>query len=85
MYYRTYPFTIPVKADKEESGKSAGDSGIYLCHFQWIMKLNNYEYVIEYVISPVTKYIYIIRFSNNDYRICEAKLALKLHVIYLCI
>lgn len=43
------------------------------------MKLNNFEYVI----FQITKYIYIIPFSHSDYRICIARLTLKLHIVYL--
>lgn len=53
--------------------------GICLLNFQWIMKLNNFEYVI----FLITKYIYVIPFSHRDYRICVARLTLKLHIIYL--
>lgn len=63
----------------EADGESAGTVGIYMCDFQWIMKLNNFEYVI----LLITKYIYIIPFSHSDYRICVARLTLKQHIIYL--
>lgn len=63
----------------EADGENAGTVGIYLCNFQWIMKLNNFEYVI----LLITKYIYIIPFSHSDYRICVARLTLKRHIIYL--
>lgn len=42
--------------------ENAGTVGIYLCNFQWIMKLNNFEYVI----LLITKYIYLISFSHSD-------------------